>query len=678
MSDRDGEQSVPSTEIDMTEPGRVYLEEDVDRQAAEKQSSEEQAPVQSATEIKAVTQRAAQTPERAGTVEHLAARRAAVAIDATTPEIKHRLGLLRTEITRNLTSLRWEDQSIEETAKNLVSLINVGPIQQWKEVLIPFLYEIDRGGALIPTWLYIIDQGDPGDLPPDSNPAESIQGRARRIAILMLGNYRMVGISGVGKSARFASRGESNSKEPSDIAHILGRLATDPNTSLYATQALVKQGTASATQALVSALKDAKGWAKVDVVEACLTLNQEQFYDLILASGLDEVTGLESYIAIPTYRTIPLERYLRNENGTSARLNANAALIVSQVLQDSMTPPTTQTAPEALPPIFARYLPTVAQALFAGARSNPGWQNTVAVHRLGVFLGRYWSEITKRTLHDGRIIDPVSQCLPMMNDVERWMNGPGRDTLLQTLNNLEEDAPVPAIKVLGELRDPRAIIPILKRIETINTLRDRAQALMIGALCDALGQLDDRRTAIPMFQLVNRTVDRERRINIPKRRDNLPSGDADIPGSVVYAAVVRAAGNLGESSTLDDILQASRDFDPYVRAQAFEALKRLDPTGEDIRSRTAAREGLSDLRDSDYSRSMPAYCTISRPRRDLLSTKSHGSTPRFILSGSGCIAPTPSIDFYHLLYIYSFCPCYSHANSCLHDCNMGKNNIKYR
>jgi hypothetical protein len=408
----------------------------------------------------------------------------------------------------------------------------------------------------------------------------------------------MVGIAGMGKTARFATRSESTTKNSSDLTHILGHLATDPNTSLYATEALSKQGTASATQALVSALKDAKGWAKIDVVEACLTLNQEQFYDLILASGLEDVIGLESYIAIPTYRTIPLERYLRNENGSSSRLSTNAALIVSQVLQDSMTPPIAQAASEPLPPIFARYLPTIAQALFAEARSNPGWENTVAVHRLGMFLGRYWSEITKRTLQDGRIIDPVSQCLPMMNDVERWMNGPGRDTLLQTVNNLEEDIPTPAIKVLGELRDPRAILPMVKRIEMISTLRDRAQALMVGALFDALGQLDDRRTVAPMFLLLNRTVDIGRRMSISKRRDNLPSGDADIPGSVVYAAAVRAAGHLKESNVLDDVLRATKDFDPYVRAQGLEALKRVDPAGGDARSRMAGREGLSDPRDS--------------------------------------------------------------------------------
>ena len=593
MAEIDPEQSIPSTGNDITEPGRVYLEEDADRQP-----SEEQAPPQPTADVKVEIRPTAQALERAGTAEHLAARRAVTAPNTNTPEIKQRLSALRTEVTRNLTSLRWENQSIEETARNLVPLLNIGPVQQWKEVLIPFLYEIDRGGVLIPTWLSIIEQGDPANLPPESNPADSIQGRARRFAILMLGNYRMIGIAGVGKTARFASRGESDSRDPSDIAGVLGRLAIDPDTSLYATEALVKHNTVSAKQALMNALKDAKGWAKIDVVEACLTLNQEQFYDLILASGLADVSGLESYIAVPIYRAIPLESYLRNENDTNTRLSANAALIVAQVLQDSVTPPKNQTASEALPAIFARYLPPVAQSLFAGARSNPTWQYSVAVHRLGVLLGRYWSEISGGKLQDGRIIDPVYQCLPMMNDVERWMNGPGRDTLLQALDNTEEDVPGPVVKIIGELRDPRAVLPIVRHIETISALRDRAQALTIGALCDTLGQLGDRRTAAPMFQLLSRTVDVSRRANTSKRRDNLQSGDADIPGSIVYAAVVRAAGNLGDTGVLDGVLQATRDFDPYVRTQALEALKRLDPNGADVRSRVAAREELSDPRDS--------------------------------------------------------------------------------
>ncbi|HJT59547.1 MAG TPA: HEAT repeat domain-containing protein, partial [Ktedonobacteraceae bacterium] len=83
-----------------------------------------------------------------------------------------------------------------------------------------------------------------------------------------------------------------------------------------------------------------------------------------------------------------------------------------------------------------------------------------------------------------------------------------------------------------------------------------------------------------------------------KRRDNLAVGDADIPTSIVYAAVIRAFAQFGDRGTLDVVTLATNDFDPYVRTQALEALKRIDPGGEDTRSRVAAREALNDPRDT--------------------------------------------------------------------------------
>jgi HEAT repeat protein len=93
-------------------------------------------------------------------------------------------------------------------------------------------------------------------------------------------------------------------------------------------------------------------------------------------------------------------------------------------------------------------------------------------------------------------------------------------------------------------------------------------------------------------------VNIDARVNRPKRRDNLAVGDADIPASIVYAAVIRAFAQFGDRGTLDAIVYATNDFDPYVRTQALEALKKIDPSGEDMRSRMAAREALNDPRDT--------------------------------------------------------------------------------
>src|SRR5258708_22641618 len=285
-------------------------------------------------------------------------------------------------------------------------------------------------------------------------------GRASRFAILMLGNY----------------------KSP-EISQALGKLAIDPHTSLYATQSLVKQSTTVAMQALVSALKDAEGWAKVDIVEACLALNQARFHETLLAIGLDRVTGLESYIAIPIFRSVAVEVYLRGENDLAARLSQQAASILSQVLQDSLK---INPASDALPIIFEGTLPTLATALFAGARRAPGWQNVLAIHRLATLLGRYWSDIARGVIRNPRILEPVYATLPMMNEVERWMDGVGRDVLLETLTSSDSVAVNAAVRALGEMREPRAIPLLIRSIEATAVITSREQSWQIGYICDSL------------------------------------------------------------------------------------------------------------------------------------------------------------------------------------------------
>src|SRR6266852_38785 len=462
---------------------------------------------------------AQQRQSRAGNAEHIAARRPVPPLDVDAPEVKQRLSELRTEMTTLVTDLRWGGASVEEIAERVVPLLNVGSVQQWAQPLVATILEIDRAGNLIPVWLKVIEQEDDVDLPPSANPAETMIGRARRFALLMLGNY----------------------KSP-ELSEVLGKLAVDPNSSMYATKSLEKQGTTPAMQALISALKDAEGWAKVDIVDACTTLKYSRFDELLLASGLDRAAGLESYIAVPLYRTIELGRYLRGGNEVAPRLTQQAAMVISQVSQDSMSG---YPSAEMVPIIFERDLSPLARAL-----------------------------------------------------VERWMNGPGRDVLLEALTSSEEEALAPCVKALGELRELRAISVLTARLDATTRIADREQALQLGSICETLGLLGDRRVVGSMQQFIGRVVNIGSRTARPKRRDNLSAGDADIPGSIVFAAVMRAFGQLNDRSTLDFIIRATGDFDPYVRTQAFEALRRLDPLGEDMRSRIAVREALSDPRDS--------------------------------------------------------------------------------
>ncbi len=592
MSETNMEQTDPANlqESGATDQGLLQIEEAQDEKT--------QAPIISGPmpDVKPATPLSVQAQERLGTVEHLAARRPQLALDADTPEIKERLTALRMNITRLVTSYRWEGLSVEATATQMIPLLNVGSVQQWHPILIPFLLEIDRAGNLMPVWFHIIEQGDPSDLPPDANPAETVEGRARRFAILMLGNYRSGTLLAQDKSKNlFGDWPTASNAKSADLLTILGELATDPSSSLYATHSLAKLGTAPSLQALITALRTAEGWAKVDIIEACLTVNQPRFNDLLVASGLDRVPGLESYVAIPIYRAIPLDDYLRTSADASPRLAQQAALIIGQVLQDSATPPTDG---KTLPPVFQRDLPVLANVLFENARTTPTWQSTLAIHRLATLVGRYWADVSRQTIQDARIINPIYNCAPMMPEVERWMAGPGRDILLETLSNGDDQAFTPVVKILGELREPRAISLLITRIDATKELTDREQSRAVAAACDALGRLGDRRAVLPITQLVHRVIDVQRRVSHPKRRDNLPAGDADIPGSVLYASAIRASGLLGDRSALDMVLHAVNDFDPYVRIQALDALKILDAQGEDFRSRSVVREALNDPRDT--------------------------------------------------------------------------------
>lgn len=550
-----------------------------------------------------------------GTVEHLAARHTTSPLDANSPAVKQLLNELRTEITRILTGVRWQGLTVADASKKMVSLLDIGSLAQWQTILIPFLLEIDRPGNLLPVWFSIIKNIPDPLVAPGENPANTMQGLARRIAILMLGNYKYPHLAQQNNGTHaFWEEATPDNITAKELVNFLGSLAINSSTSLYAVPALVKLDTNEAVEALLKALAEAEGWAKVDLVEGILSTEQSRFYDMLLASGLDRVPTLENYVAVPLYRKLPLEKYLRAHTSTASRLTQQAALVFSQVLQNSMQPPAAGS--QALPIAFERNLSAYAQALFEGVRTHPMWQNTLALHYLGTLLGRYWSEISHGALQDTHIQDAVYACLPMMPEVEHWMAGQGRETLLRTLDQPEDATLAPIVKALGEMREIRAIGAIQAHLEAVRTITDLPQAITIEAMCHALVQLRGRQALMVLPTLIRRTLTTSERVQQGKKRENLPPGDPFIPGSIVSAAAIYALGQLGDRSMLDTIQTASQDVDPYVRTQALNALKQLDAHGEDQRSRQILHELLNDPND-DVVR---AACTLVPVYRDSQAT----------------------------------------------------------
>jgi HEAT repeat protein len=148
------------------------------------------------------------------------------------------------------------------------------------------------------------------------------------------------------------------------------------------------------------------------------------------------------------------------------------------------------------------------------------------------------------------------------------------------------------------LKDPRTSQAVMARLNAITQITDREQATRVGQMCDTLVQLNELRAVGTIRELVKRTINVDARSLRGKQRENLSNGDADIPGSIVYGAAIRTFAQFGDRSTLDFILKAATDFDPFVRAQALEALKSIDPKGEDMRTRSVVREALNDPRDT--------------------------------------------------------------------------------
>ena len=580
MSDTSLEQTLPTPPTDQEQTGTGSF-----GVVAATNSDTTPAPVLP-TPVDPIPPAALKRAQRSATIEHLAMRSSVTPLSDEDPDVKQKMSALRTDLTTLLTDLRWGGVSIQETVERLTPLLDVGPLEQWSAVLLPTILEIDRAGNLVPAWVRLIEQDDPQDIPEDANPAHTTIGRARRVALLMLGYY----------------------KTP-ELSQLLGTYASDPHSSLYATQSLVKQGTVAGLQGLLTALKVARGWAKVDVIDAFASLNQARFYEIMLASGLDDADGLESYLAAPLYRTIPLETYLRGGGGVPSRLTQQAALIFAQVLQDHAT----STANNDTPPIiFEHELSPLANALLDSVRRTPDWRGAVALHRFGLMMGRYWGDIARGVPFDQRLIQQVYACLPLMPAIEQWMNGPGRAALLDGLAH-DETAFSPCLKALRDLREPQTASVLLAQLDRITQIQDRDQASRVGQMCDTLAQLRDPRAVTTLPRLVQRAIPVQSRAARARRSENLPVGDPDIPASIVYGASLRALAPFQDRSTLDFVLKAAGDFDPYVRAQALEALKGIDPNGEEPRSRDVVREALNDPRDAVAR----TACQLTGQYRDL-------------------------------------------------------------
>jgi hypothetical protein len=145
-----------------------------------------------------------------------------------------------------------------------------------------------------------------------------------------------------------------------------------------------------------------------------------------LTYGLEQLYGLESYAAQAFYRALPLEKYLLQRHHAP-----RAALILHRLLLDNASPPQIG---QPLSTLFERDFPQYAIALFQGAKQYPTWQASLALHTLGMLLGRYWQHIFQQAPLDSAISAQIYPCLPMMPEIEQWMHEIGHNLLLNAQN----------------------------------------------------------------------------------------------------------------------------------------------------------------------------------------------------------------------------------------------------
>lgn len=367
-------------------------------------------------------------------------------LDVDTPGHRASLNALRREVTCLLTRLSWQRALPEEVAARLVELLPIGPFSLWRPHLLTTLFEIDRRGHLLPAWLYLIQQGDVSSHAPGDDPTAQPHNYARRIAILLLGYYKQVSTLSTDSPARDAQ----------DTLSVLQTLLHDPSASFYAARALAHLGHNQAQQILLQTLCETRGWNRLAILEQCLALGHAPFAEFLLTHGMARIPGLEHYAARALYHALDLVPYLEQAR-QQPRLAAQAALVLYYVIEESKEPSACQ---EPVPHLFTRSLVDQASALFQSARQEPSWQAALALHALGTLCARYWQAINQGQALESSFVAQIYPCLPMMPEIEAWMQRSGREQLSTALHSQQATLLPLLAQILAELGGTRAIDPL--------------------------------------------------------------------------------------------------------------------------------------------------------------------------------------------------------------------------
>jgi len=235
---------------------------------------------------------------------------------------------------------------------------------------------------------------------------------------------------------------------------------------------------------------------------------------------------------------------------------------------------------------------------------------------------------------DVKAVEGLLQAIadPSKKDVDRYIarmaivkiGDPAVDTLITALNNKSLQVRLYVIDALGEIKDRRALEPLMKAFES-KELRGRAAMalryfkeprvikLLIGALHDqdayirsvsaeALGEIGDKQAVDPIIELLNDKINRGKsQVSAAVALGNLGGKKAtpallkSLRSENVYVreASARALGKIGDPTAVDLLIETTDDEGQRVRAAAIEALGKLG-------SKRAVRTIIGGLNDQDH------------------------------------------------------------------------------
>lgn len=335
-------------------------------------------------------------------------------------------------------------------------------------------------------------------------------------------------------------------------------LARHPEFSLYATTALANDPSPSARAALLQLLDETVGWAKVDVVERLLRVEELELGEVLLTKAMDAVEPVGGYIALGVADRCDLAGALEARGLTRDTL-VGACRVLAQLASDAVE------RPEGIPGTLDDY-EDADRAIDAFRERLPGGPADMDMAETAAALAEWARRRKKRDVEEdaraylerpdvlGAVIDEITHRDPLRR--ARAATLAGRAGLDEALGTLME--------VLERHPDEDAVAVAAVRLATgtvLAGLRDRIAA----------------------------------RVDPESRTGEKATDHALEPSSRwiwQWVALLQALPRLPDEASRALLRTATRDRDPSARRAAIHALRAIG--SEDPRDVEALRAAADD------------------------------------------------------------------------------------